>query len=77
MITANTLQVVGPSFLLGDDVNTDINCSNKYLPGKDVAYVEQHAFEQLSPKLENEVQANRSEERRVGKECRSRGSAYD
>ncbi len=39
----------GPAFLLGDDVNTDLNCSNKYLPGKDVEYVAAHAFDQLSP----------------------------
>ena len=43
------LLISGTAFLLGDDVNTDINCSNKYLPGNDVAYVAQHAFEQLSP----------------------------
>lgn len=43
------LSISGSAFLLGDDVNTDINCSNKYLPGKDVAYVAQHAFEQISP----------------------------
>lgn len=45
----------GSSFLLGDDVNTDINCSNKYLPGKDVAYVAQHAFEQLSPGIASRI----------------------
>ena len=58
MMTTQSLQVVGRSFLLGDDVNTDIHCSNKYLPGKDVAYVAQHAFEQLSPKLATEVQSS-------------------
>jgi 3-isopropylmalate dehydratase small subunit len=46
---SDSLLISGSAFLLGDDVNTDINCSNKYLPGKDVAYVAQHAFEQLSP----------------------------
>lgn len=43
------IAVTGLAFLLGDNVNTDLNCSNKYLPGKDVDYVAQHAFEQLSP----------------------------
>jgi 3-isopropylmalate dehydratase small subunit len=35
--------------VLGDDVNTDLHCSSKYLPGKDNAYIAQHAFEQLVP----------------------------
>lgn len=35
--------------LLGDNVNTDTNCSSKYLPGKDNAYVAQHAFEKIAP----------------------------
>lgn len=58
MTTAQTLQITGLSFVLGDDVNTDIHCSNKYLPGKDVAYVAQHAFEQLSPNLATQVNAS-------------------
>ena len=37
----------GRAHLLGDDVNTDVHCSNKYHPGRDNAYVAQHAFEQL------------------------------
>src|SRR5688572_26179697 len=38
-----------------------------------------HAFHDLSPGLDFETRlfAKRSEERRVGKECRSRWSAYD
>ena len=48
---SESLRIEGPAFLLGDDVNTDLNCSNKYLPGKDVDYVAQHAFEQLAPGL--------------------------
>ncbi|MBI4192144.1 MAG: 3-isopropylmalate dehydratase [Betaproteobacteria bacterium] len=35
--------------LLGDNVNTDTQCSSKYLPGKDNAYIAQHAFEQVAP----------------------------
>ena len=39
----------GPAFLLGDDVNTDLNCSGKYLPGKDEAFIALHAFDKVSP----------------------------
>lgn len=42
-------QISGPAYVLGDDVNTDLNCSGKYLPGKDEAYIAAHAFEALSP----------------------------
>ena len=34
----------GRARLLGDNINTDTNCSSKYMPGKDSAYVAQHAF---------------------------------
>ena len=44
-----TQLIHGKAHLLGDDVNTDIHCSSKYFPGKDNAYVAQHAFEQLVP----------------------------
>ena len=46
MISAN---IKGRVHLLGDNINTDLNCSSKYLPGKDNAYVAQHAFEQVAP----------------------------
>jgi 3-isopropylmalate dehydratase small subunit len=52
---SESVLILGSAFLLGDDVNTDINCSNKYLPGKDVAYVAQHAFEQLSPGIASRI----------------------
>jgi 3-isopropylmalate dehydratase small subunit len=43
--------ISGRAHLLGDNVNTDIHCSSKYFPGKDNAYVAQHAFEQLAPEF--------------------------
>mgnify|MGYP000148990011 CR=1 FL=1 len=57
MNAVRTLTLTGQAFLLGDDVNTDIHCSNKYMPGKDVAYIAAHAFEQLSPTLASDVAA--------------------
>lgn len=33
--------------LLPAEINTDVHCSAKYLPGRDAAYVAEHAFEQL------------------------------
>jgi 3-isopropylmalate dehydratase small subunit len=39
----------GRVYLLGHDVNTDLNCSGKYLPGKDEAFIAAQAFEALSP----------------------------
>ena len=44
-----TALIRGKVHLLGDDINTDIHCSSKYHPGRDNAYVAQHAFEQLVP----------------------------
>lgn len=52
---SDSLLISGSAFILGDDVNTDIHCSNKYLPGRDVAYVAQHAFEQLSPGMAAQI----------------------
>jgi 3-isopropylmalate dehydratase small subunit len=42
-------KIKGCARLLGDNINTDTNCSSKYLPGKDNAYVAQHAFEKVAP----------------------------
>jgi len=39
----------GQARLLGDDVNTDLHCSTKYLPGKDTEFVAARAFEDLAP----------------------------
>ena len=42
-------QIQGHARLLGAGINTDINCSSKYLPGKDNAYIAQHAYEGVAP----------------------------
>lgn len=47
-MTAATTLIRGRVRLLGDDVNTDVHCSTKYLPGKDTAFVATRAFEDLS-----------------------------
>jgi 3-isopropylmalate dehydratase small subunit len=39
----------GRARLLGDEINTDVHCSSKYLPGRDAAYIAQRAFEQVAP----------------------------
>ncbi len=55
MSDSNALITVGAAFVLGDDVNTDINCSNKYLPGKDIAYVAAHAFDAMAPTIASDI----------------------
>ncbi|MBC7598806.1 MAG: 3-isopropylmalate dehydratase [Polaromonas sp.] len=49
MLEASTDILYGPCFVLGDDVNTDLNCSGKYLPGKDEAFIGAQAFEAVAP----------------------------
>ena len=46
-----TTLIRGKARLLGADINTDLHCSSKYVPGKDNAYVAQHAFGQLDPEF--------------------------
>jgi 3-isopropylmalate dehydratase small subunit len=41
--------IKGAARLLPEEVNTDLHCSTKYLPGKDTAWIAQHAFEQVAP----------------------------
>ena len=43
------MKIRGRARLLPDEINTDLHCSSKYMPGKDSAYVAQHAFEQIAP----------------------------
>jgi 3-isopropylmalate dehydratase small subunit len=44
-----TAMVKGRAHVLGEEINTDLHCSTKYMPGKNTEYATQHAFEQLSP----------------------------
>lgn len=46
----NTL-LTGHARLLPPEINTDLHCSSKYTPGKDSAWVAQHAFEQVAPEF--------------------------
>ncbi len=41
--------ITGSARILPEHINTDINCSSKYLPGKDNAYIAQHAYESVAP----------------------------
>lgn len=41
--------IQGRAHLLGDEINTDLHCSSKYLPGRDTAYISERAFEQVAP----------------------------
>lgn len=41
--------ICGSARILGEEVSTDINCSSKYLPGKDTAFIAKCAFEQVAP----------------------------
>jgi 3-isopropylmalate dehydratase small subunit len=42
-------RITGGARLLPEEINTDLHCSAKYSPGKDTAWVTQHAFEQVAP----------------------------
>lgn len=54
----NNMLIEGKTFLLGEEVNTDINCSSKYLPGKDSEFVSTVAFDKLEPGFAQGVIAN-------------------
>lgn len=42
-------KIRGRARLLPAEINTDVHCSAKYMPGKDAAYIARHAFEQIAP----------------------------
>jgi 3-isopropylmalate dehydratase small subunit len=44
-------RIQGRAHLLPEEINTDLHCSAKYMPGKDTAYVALHAFEQIAPQF--------------------------
>ena len=50
-------KIKGRARLLGAEINTDINCSSKYLPGKDNAYIAQHAFDNVAPGFASRLKA--------------------
>lgn len=50
-------KIRGRARLLPEEINTDVHCSAKYLPGRDTAYVAQHAFEQIAPDFVARLQA--------------------
>jgi 3-isopropylmalate dehydratase small subunit len=39
--------IQGRARILPAEINTDVHCSAKYMPGKNTEYIAQHAFEQL------------------------------
>ena len=41
--------VRGRAHLLPEEINTDVHCSAKYMPGKDTAYIARHAFREIDP----------------------------
>ncbi len=41
--------IAARAHLLPAEINTDVHCSAKYMPGRDAAYIAQHAFEQVDP----------------------------
>ncbi|MCW5575153.1 MAG: hypothetical protein KIT13_03565 [Burkholderiales bacterium] len=43
------IRIAGFAHVFGPDINTDVHCSSKYMPGRDSVYVAQHAFEQVAP----------------------------
>ena len=42
-----TTIIKGRARVLPEEINTDVHCSAKYMPGKDTAYIAHHAFEQI------------------------------
>lgn len=56
MSSSSLTQLSGKACVLGDNINTDVHCSSKYLPGKDAQAVSKIAFEQVSPGFATKAQ---------------------
>lgn len=54
----DSLVLKGCAHVFGNDVNTDIHCSNKYMLDKDIAYVAGQAFKQLDPSFQERFQTD-------------------
>ena len=70
----------GIVFKFGDNVDTDVIIPARYLNSSDPAELATHCMEDIDKDFIKNVKKGdiivRSEERRVGKECRSRWSPY-
>jgi 3-isopropylmalate/(R)-2-methylmalate dehydratase small subunit len=55
MSKTNLSCVQGQAFLLGDHVNTDLNCSGKYLPNHSVESIAKIAFDKVSTGLASKI----------------------
>jgi 3-isopropylmalate dehydratase small subunit len=43
----NGIRIRGSAHVFGNNINTDIHCSNKYMPGKDIDFIAEHAFDNI------------------------------
>ena len=69
-------QVIIKALFVPDSCTVEYLCANHCVSGlyhRELVYDDEHGLSELDGKLDS---GNRSEERRVGKECRSRWSPY-